>query len=112
MDVEPKFFFFPGSTPTFEFILPVEVDIAGGDILFVTLSQGYQTVLEFDQDSQALQAEGNSVLLTMSQRDTLLFKQGDCEAQIRYLLQDGTSDVSCPIHGRVGRTQKDEEITA
>ena len=109
MRPEPQFFFFPGATPTLEFVLPVEIDVST-DILYVSFSQGYETVKEYDQDSSAVTADGNSIYVAMSQADTLKFGAGDCEVQLRYLLADGTADVSVPVPGLVGRTQMTEVL--
>lgn len=110
MDMRPKFYFFQGSTPTLEFILPIELDVNDGDVVIVTLAQNHQTIKEYDQDDTAVTVEGGSVYVHMTQDDTLKFETGDVLAQLRYLLKDGTADVSCPIHGYVEATQKLEVI--
>lgn len=112
MRLEPKFFFFPGATPTLEFILPVELDPGAGDILYVSFVQDHETVKEYDQGSSAVTVDGASVYVALPQADTLKFAAGDCTVQLRYLLADGTADVSVPVPGIIGYTQKTEVIGA
>ena len=39
-----------------------------------------------------------------------MLKSGGVDVQIRYALEDGTCDVSDPVYGYIGYTQKDGEI--
>ena len=52
-----------------------------------------------------------TVLVTLSQEDTLSFKSGTATVQLRILLYDGTAMASKEISMEVGRVTKDGEIS-
>ena len=115
---EQDFLFFRGSTPTLELVLPLAVDPA--DVVFLTISQGGRTVLEYAMNGTAHPAgtgtlsrdeqEENVLLLSMTQADTLALQAGDAELQLRLKNSVG-ADTFQPLWGRVGPARKEGVIT-
>ena len=81
----PKFAFWRGSTPTLAFTLPLEVD-QSKDKLYISFAQDYAIKLELAAGQTGCSIAGKTVT-----------------AQLRYLLHDGTADVSNEIPGAVLR---------
>lgn len=111
----PQFLFFQGSTPTLAFALPYE--IGASDSVYATFSQSGRTVTEYTYGgtaydpaptgSMAPDADNASVLkISMTQADTFLFAEGNCEMQIRVLKTGGRADTLFPVRGYVGAAQK------
>jgi len=110
---EALFLFFRGSTPTLELVLPLEV--GPSDVVYLTLSQGGQPVVEYALNGVASPAgtgqlsrseeDYNVLLLFMSQADTLALAAGDVELQLRLKNQVG-ADTFRPLFGRVGPARR------
>ena len=111
----PQFTFFQGSTPTLVFALPYE--IADSDVLYATFSQGGCTVTEYTVGGETYDPAPTGHMVTdaarpqilrieLSQADTFLFQEGDCELQLRVVKSDGRADTLFPVRGYVGKAQK------
>lgn len=108
-NIHPEFEFYRGSTPSLSFSLPLQID-KEKDKVFVTFTQEFEDILELDFDSGSLDISGHTLIVSLSQNQTLMLKSGGVDVQIRYALEDGTCDVSDPVYGYIGYTQKDGEI--
>ena len=98
----PKFAFRRGSTPMLAFTLPLELD-AGKDKLYISFAQDYAVKLELAAGQTGCSIAGKTVTAQQTQADTLALEVGDVTVQLRYLLHDGTADVSNEIPGAVLR---------
>lgn len=78
-----------GSTPTNIFNLNFDLTDA---TVYVTYSQKGKVIVE-KTNNQILITE-DSVIVPLTQEDTLKFAVGEVEVQIRYIKQDGTADAS------------------
>lgn len=110
--VTPKFRIPRGATPTLELQLPIDVS-TGTWVVYVTFVQNHSVVLEYalngtpsassaspgsvSVDSQ----DGNTLLVDMTQADTLLLSPGDVELQVRIKSPAGLADTFLPEHGVV-----------
>ena len=113
----PDFLFFRGSSPTLELVLPLSLDAE--DTVYATFSQNGQSALEYALNGTPSPAGAGSLslapdsadtlLLLMTQADTLALASGECELQLRVKTQAG-ADAFPPLHGFVGRTQKEGQI--
>ncbi len=105
----PEFKFHRGSTPVLAFSLPLALN-AAKDKLIITFSQDYEVRLEKTAGETGCSVEGKQATVQLTQAETMALLVGDCEVQLRYLLADGTADVSNPILGQVLRTAKEGVI--
>lgn len=105
----PKFAFRRGSTPTLAFTLPLEVD-QSKDKLYISFAQDYAIKLELTAGQTGCSIAGKTVTAQLTQAETLALEVGDVTVQLRYLLHDGTADVSNEIPGAVLRTLKEGVI--
>lgn len=102
-----------GTTPTHVFSgLPVlSTDIQQ---VWVSYQQSGRVILTKDINDVAfddnLLSSSTSVLVSLSQEDTLSFKPGMMTVQLRILLWDGTAMASEEIESVVTRITKDGEI--
>lgn len=94
-----------GTTPTNTFLL--DVDLSGATI-FVTYEQGGVNVLE--KTGADLTVAPDSIAVKLTQADTLKFKPGNVNIQIRYVDAFGTADASNIITTTAERILKDGEI--
>ena len=76
-----------GTTPTNTFT--VDVDLTQAEALFVTYKQNSRTIVEKALDAVTVTAE--EITVELSQADTLKFKKGEVEMQIRARLPDGSA---------------------
>lgn len=109
----PDFLFFQGTTPGITLNVPMELD--EGAIIYVTFSQKFTRVLEYNDGgtadaavkaSGAIHHDSGSVYIAMTQEDTLRLKVGDAALQIRVLQEDGTASTSFPIYGVICAADK------
>jgi len=110
----PQFLFYRGSSPTLELLLPLS--LAASDTVYATLSQGGSPSLEYAVNGTPSPAGTGSLriadnapdtlLLSLSQADTLALSAGDCALQLRVKTQAGT-DSFAPCFGCVGQLQKE-----
>lgn len=113
----PHFLFFRGSSPTLELVLPL--NLSSSDTAFATFSQGGAPALEYALNGSPspagtgslslAQDAADTLLLAMSQADTLALAAGDCALQVRVKTDAGT-DTFLPLHGFVGQLQKEGMI--
>lgn len=78
-----------GSTPTNIFNLNFDLTDA---TVYVTYSQKGKVIVE--KTNQDLIITEDSVVVSLTQEDTLKFAVGDVEVQLRYVKSDGTADAS------------------
>lgn len=89
-----------GATPTHYFT--ADIDLSGAEVLYITYNQFGATVLEKDIGDVVIEpvVSGNvttsRIEVTLTQEDTLLFKEGTVEMQIRARMPDGTA-LKCGI---------------
>lgn len=73
-----------GTTPPFIIELPESVAVSSIDAAFLTFEQNGDTVLEKDLTAMTLDAENNTIAVTLTQEETLAFA-GD--KVVRYQLR-------------------------
>lgn len=105
-----------GSTPLFELQLPFEYPSSGA-VVFATFVQNTKPVREFALGGTATStiagtgtltvsdSDDSTLLLSLTQADTLAMTPGDVEFQVRIRTSDG-ADTFHPIPGRVHRAYK------
>ena len=95
-----------GTTPTNLFA--VDRDLTSARI-YVSYSQNGKVIVE--KTGGDLSVTPTQISCTLSQNDTLAFKQGVVEIQIRYVAQNGEADASDIIVTTAERILKDGVIT-
>lgn len=96
-----------GTTPTLEFMLPVETSILNE--AYVTLQQNGETVIEKNIGECTL--DGNRLTVALSQNETLELEEGVMvEIQVRATTNSGLALASPVIQDSVERILKDGEI--
>ena len=113
----PQFLIFRGSTPTLALQLPFSP--ASTDVVFVTFSQRDLVLLEYARNGTPSPAgagtlslsedEPDTLLLEMTQADTLRLLAGDCRLQVRVKTDEG-ADTFFPVTGCVGEALKEGVI--
>lgn len=89
-----------GATPTHYFT--ADIDLSDAVVLYITYNQFGATVLEKSLEDVVIEpvVSGNvttsRIEVTLTQEDTLLFKEGPVEMQIRARMPDGTA-LKCGI---------------
>lgn len=83
---------FRGTTPTNTF--SVDVDCTDAEKIYITYSQHKKTIVEKSIEDLTVTSDEISVVLT--QEETLQFREGDVEIQIRVKFPDGKA-MSCDI---------------
>ena len=119
-----QFIIAQGSTPILALALPFEAD--ADDVVFATFSQGDKNVLEYAMNGTATAAiagtgtleidedDASTIVLAMTQEDTLGLTPGDAELQIRIKHTDGEevfTDTFVPLVGAVLKAYKTGVIT-
>lgn len=94
-----------GSTPTNTFT--VDIDLTGATI-FVSYEQKNRVVLE--KTGSDLTVTEDSIVLELTQEETLKFRPGEVLIQIRYVFPDGSADASNIIRTTFDRIIKDGVI--
>lgn len=101
-----------GTTPTLTFTTPYAADtIVHG---YITFDQRGTTVLEKPFPGDGVTVNDNSIVLNLTQKETLLFTANSsmpAEAQIRAILQGGRATASNIVKIPICKIQKDGEIT-
>lgn len=95
-----------GTTPTN--IFAVDRDLTSARI-YISYSQNGQVIVE--KTGADLNVTPTQIECVLSQDDTLAFKPGVVEIQIRYVAQDGEADASDIIETTAGRILKEGVIT-
>lgn len=86
-----------GSTPTHN--IETDIDLTGASAVYVTYHQGGTIITK---TGESLVITKNSISVTLSQEDTLSFKAGKVQMQVRYVMPDGTADASEIVSFDVG----------
>ena len=94
-----------GSTPTNTF--DVDIDLTNATV-FVSYEQGGRVVLEKTGEDLTVTAE--SIVLHLTQEETLAFVPGKVCIQIRYVFPNGAADASNIINTTFERIIKDGVI--
>ena len=94
-----------GSTPTNTF--DVDIDLTNATV-FVSYEQGGRVVLEKTGEDLTVTAE--SIVLHLTQEETLAFAPGKVNIQIRYVFPNGAADASNIINTTFERIIKDGVI--
>lgn len=95
-----------GSTPRNTF--RVNIDLREATV-YLTYEQNGRTIVEKTNDDLTITEK--TIVSTLSQKETLRFKQDEeVEMQIRYVLSDGTADVSNVMKATAERVLKEGEI--
>lgn len=94
-----------GSTPVNTF--DVDIDLRDATV-FVSYEQGGAVVVE--KTGTDLTIESDKITLTLTQEDTLAFKPGGVDIQIRYVFPNGAADASNIIRTTFERIIKDGVI--
>lgn len=95
-----------GTTPTN--IFRTDVDLTNASVLFITYKQNGKVVLEKSIDDVAI--EKDTIMVRLSQRETLLFSEGIVTIQIRAKFQDGSVIASSLIRTNAREILKEDEI--
>lgn len=81
---------YKGTTPTYIFTLPDDIDLSTADSVYVTFSKkNYETILT--KEDNELEIQANTVSVFLDQEDTLSFPRGDILVQINWLYEDGST---------------------
>jgi len=94
-----------GSTPTNTF--DVDIDLTGAT-LFITYKQKGQTIIE--KTNPDITVSSSSLVVSLSQEDTLAMCEGMVEVQIRYVFPNGQADASNIMRVPAERILKDGVI--
>lgn len=94
-----------GATPTNEFA--TNVDLRGASV-WLTYKQDGRTIVE--RTNAGLVIEENAIKCTLTQQETLAFKEGEVEIQARYITEEGVADGSNIVKAPVERILKDGVI--
>lgn len=79
---------FKGTTPTYTFTLPEDIDLSSAESVYVTFSKtNYENILTKQDDE--LEINGNIVSVYLTQDETLEFPKGDILIQLNWLYADG-----------------------
>lgn len=97
-----------GTTPTHLFKLPKEMASISPSKIYVTYAQDKKVVLE--KDINSLFFEDGVISVTLTQEETLKFKDGDTEIQIRIKDVNDSAYTSFIISVPVHRILKEGEI--
>lgn len=76
------------TTPTFELTLPASVDLTGITEMLFSLVQG-QTRIDKKYSESELSIDGNTILVYLSQEDSLPFVKGQAELQLNWIYPTG-----------------------
>lgn len=97
-----------GTTPTITFTINTELNLADIDVCYITFKSAIgNKTKEFDKAHTVIDLEEKTLTVSFSQADTLLFKQGLVDAQIRLRLVDGRTFASDIKSVNVNRILKD-----
>ena len=97
-----------GTTPTLRFTLPQALDTTHIAALWVTLAQGGAPIVDRDLDNVTL--DGHTVLLRLTQPETLLLAEGKVEIQLAVKTTDDLVYRSKIITTTAQRILRDEVI--
>lgn len=95
-----------GSTPTNVFNLNIDLTDAR---VYVTYMQKGKVIVE--KSNENLDITSDSLVVSLTQEDTLKFAPGDVEVQIRYVKADGSADASNIMTISATRILKDGQIS-
>lgn len=95
-----------GSTPTNIFNLNIDLTDAR---VYVTYMQKGKVIVE--KSNENLDITSDSLIVSLTQEDTLKFAPGDVEVQIRYVKADGSADASNIMTISATRILKDGQIS-
>lgn len=79
---------FRGTTPTYTFTFPDEVDISQANEIYVTFSNLWSKEI-LTKSGNDLNVVDNSVEVFLDQEETLSFPNGQVKAQLNWLYDDG-----------------------
>lgn len=103
---------FKGTTPTYTFTLPEDIDLSSAESVYVTFSKtNYETILTKQDDE--LDIGTNTVSVYLTQDETLEFPKGDILIQLNWLYDDaGETKRACSevIMDKVKRNLVNEVI--
>ena len=97
-----------GTTPTHTFTIPEELDVSTLSVIYITYSQFGRRVIEKDIEDIIISDQTLSV--TLSQVETLLFRPGEVEIQIRAKTTGGSAYASTIVETTAERILKNGEI--
>lgn len=95
-----------GTTPTI--IITAGCDLADMKSIYITLKQGN---VELTKSTDELAVRGNKIHVFLSQIETLLFKKGAVQVQMRAVTRDGTAVASGIKTLQAGEILKEGVIT-
>ena len=72
-----------GTTPTHEFNIPNEIALGTMEEIYITYWQAGHVVVEKSIEDITVDAENHKLSVTLTQNDTLAFKIGNVEIQVR-----------------------------
>ena len=97
-----------GTTPTNTFSVPIDLSAA---TVYITYAQSGRTVIEKTGDDLTFDSSaGHKIVGELSQQDTLAFKAGAVEIQIRAVFETGEALASNIISTTFDRILKGGEI--
>ena len=100
-----------GTTPTYTIKIKGSIDFSEVDIFYVTVKQMSVSITHTSEDdSVTLDAENNKVGIALTQEETLSFKEGTADLQIRGKFSDGTAFATVPKRVPVNRVLYEEVI--
>lgn len=95
-----------GTTPLLSF--DINSDLTGADV-WLTISQGTKKIVEKSSDDELI-VTPTKITISLSQQETLNFRAGTAEAQIKYIFPNGMTDASDIALLKVGKALKEEVV--
>ena len=81
---------YKGTTPTYIFTLPEDIDLSSADSVYVTFCKtNYENILT--KEDNEMEIDVNTVSVFLTQEETLSFPRGDVLVQINWLYDDGNT---------------------
>ena len=101
-----------GTTPTYTIKFQVTVDFEDVEVFYLTLKQSEKRMVtkKIPVDDPAVNKEERTVEWTLTQMDTLKFKEGEAELQVRGKFTDNTAFATKVMRVPVNRVLDDEVI--
>lgn len=101
-----------GTTPTLSFNIDTQLDLNNIAELWITFKAKppYNVEKTFELEDVTVDAENNTILLSLSQDDTLAFTDTDVQVQIRLRMDDSLAYASAILDTKIGQILKDGVI--
>lgn len=101
-----------GTTPTYKITFEQDIDFSTVDAFYFTLKQSStaKVTRKISGDSPSIDAENRTIEWTLTQEETLKFKEGGAELQVRGKFKDDVAFATKVYRVPVNRILYDEVI--